>query len=214
MPVTRSASRQASEAATTTNSSTRKRLAKDEPKLEQEAKPSPQVKRRKNGKQVAKAVVTPSVEDASSLPANIPITAPEPPTEEQELLPAILSFSFDEAKKHLIKVDPRFEDLFAKLKCRPFEHLERVDPFRWDRAFKYGYDPDELYLERLRRRYCKFHLGLCIRNLWIMLWLRGQQISWLAARAITHKFIRLFDPSLPEKPDHGLVISNLILRMT
>jgi DNA-3-methyladenine glycosylase II len=30
----------------------------------------------------------------------------------------------------------------------------------------------------------------------------GQQISWLAARSITHKFIRLYDPSLPEKvPD-------------
>lgn len=30
--------------------------------------------------------------------------------------------------------------------------------------------------------------------------LRGQQISWLAARSITHRFIRLFDESLPEKP--------------
>ena len=29
---------------------------------------------------------------------------------------------------------------------------------------------------------------------------RGQQISWLAARSINHKFIRLFDPSIPEKP--------------
>lgn len=28
----------------------------------------------------------------------------------------------------------------------------------------------------------------------------GQQISWMAARSITHKFIRLYDPSLPEKP--------------
>lgn len=27
----------------------------------------------------------------------------------------------------------------------------------------------------------------------------GQQISWLAARSITHRFIRLYDPSLPEK---------------
>ena len=30
---------------------------------------------------------------------------------------------------------------------------------------------------------------------------RGQQISWLAARSITHKFIRLFDPSVAENPD-------------
>lgn len=39
--------------------------------------------------------------------------------------------------------------------------------------------------------------------------LRGQQISWLAARSITYKFIRLFDPSIPEKPtdydSHGYV---------
>jgi len=29
---------------------------------------------------------------------------------------------------------------------------------------------------------------------------RGQQISWLAARSIVHRFIRLYDASLPEKP--------------
>ncbi|KAG0142941.1 hypothetical protein CROQUDRAFT_661897 [Cronartium quercuum f. sp. fusiforme G11] len=29
----------------------------------------------------------------------------------------------------------------------------------------------------------------------------GQQVSWLAARSITHKFIRLFFPELPEKAD-------------
>lgn len=29
---------------------------------------------------------------------------------------------------------------------------------------------------------------------------RGQQISWLAARSIIHKFKRLYDPTLPEKP--------------
>ncbi|KAI9463558.1 DNA glycosylase [Lactarius psammicola] len=29
----------------------------------------------------------------------------------------------------------------------------------------------------------------------------GQQISWLAARAIQHKFLRLYFPELPEKPD-------------
>lgn len=45
-------------------------------------------------------------------------------------LPAVLSFSLDDAKEHLINADPRFEDVFAKLKCRPFEHLERLDPFR------------------------------------------------------------------------------------
>ncbi|KAH9176415.1 DNA glycosylase [Lactarius sanguifluus] len=29
----------------------------------------------------------------------------------------------------------------------------------------------------------------------------GQQISWMAARAIQHKFLRLYFPELPEKPD-------------
>jgi hypothetical protein len=29
----------------------------------------------------------------------------------------------------------------------------------------------------------------------------GQQISWLAARAIQHKFLKLYFPELPDKPD-------------
>jgi hypothetical protein len=32
----------------------------------------------------------------------------------------------------------------------------------------------------------------------------GQQVSWLAARAINHKFRRLFDPGLPEKAGAGV----------
>ncbi|EPQ57693.1 hypothetical protein GLOTRDRAFT_38343 [Gloeophyllum trabeum ATCC 11539] len=87
----------------------------------------------------------------------------------QAFVPAVLTFSFEDAKKHLISVDPRFEDIFERLKCKPFEHLERVDPFRYYKTVT----------------------------------LRGQQISWLAARSITHRFRRLFDPSLPEKPDHA-----------
>lgn len=45
-------------------------------------------------------------------------------------LPAVLTFSFESAKEHLINVDTRFRDVFNKLPCRPFEHLESVDPFR------------------------------------------------------------------------------------
>jgi len=45
-------------------------------------------------------------------------------------LPAVLSFSFDVAKNHLIDADSRFKGIFEKLPCRPFEHLDRVDPFR------------------------------------------------------------------------------------
>ncbi|KAI0087997.1 DNA glycosylase [Irpex rosettiformis] len=87
----------------------------------------------------------------------------------ETLVPAVLTFSFEEAKRHLIKEDHRFGDIFDLVHCKPFEHLEQVDPFR-----------------------TLTHSIL------------GQQISWLAARSITHRFVRLFDPSLPEKPvDHN-----------
>jgi DNA-3-methyladenine glycosylase II len=46
------------------------------------------------------------------------------------MIPGKLGFEFEDAKKHLIGVDPRFEQLFEKLKCKPFENLEAVDPFR------------------------------------------------------------------------------------
>lgn len=46
------------------------------------------------------------------------------------LVPAKLTFSFEAAKQHLIAADSRFEDIFNRMKCRPFEHLEQVDPFR------------------------------------------------------------------------------------
>jgi DNA-3-methyladenine glycosylase II len=46
------------------------------------------------------------------------------------LVPAVLTFSFEDAKQHLAGVDHRFDDLFNKMECKPFEHLERVHPFR------------------------------------------------------------------------------------
>jgi DNA-3-methyladenine glycosylase II len=46
------------------------------------------------------------------------------------LLPAVLSFSFDQAKQHLINVDGRFKDVFDKMQCRPFQQLQRIHPFR------------------------------------------------------------------------------------
>ncbi|KDN49669.1 hypothetical protein RSAG8_01734, partial [Rhizoctonia solani AG-8 WAC10335] len=80
------------------------------------------------------------------------------------LIPATLTFSFEQAKKHLIKADSRFEKIFGELKCRPFEQLEPVDPFQT-----------------------------------LVTSILGQQISWLAAKSIRHRFLRLFDRSLPEK---------------
>ncbi|KAJ3532123.1 hypothetical protein NMY22_g7873 [Coprinellus aureogranulatus] len=84
--------------------------------------------------------------------------------DEDTPVPAVLTFDFEEGKKHLISIDPRFEDLFEKMPCRPFEHLEQVHPFR----------------------------ALTTSIL-------GQQISWKAARSITHKFIRLYNPDIPEE---------------
>ncbi|KAF9452379.1 DNA glycosylase [Macrolepiota fuliginosa MF-IS2] len=80
-------------------------------------------------------------------------------------VPAVLTFSLDKAKEHLIDVDHRFEDIFNKVACKPYENLEQFHPFQ----------------------------ALSTSIL-------GQQISWLAARSIIHKFRRLYDPTLPEKP--------------
>ncbi|KAF6760342.1 DNA glycosylase [Ephemerocybe angulata] len=93
----------------------------------------------------------------------LPAAASEDPGNEDTPVPAVLTFDFEKAKQHLIGVDARFQDLFSKMACRPFEHLEQVHPFR----------------------------ALAISIL-------GQQISWKAARSITHKFIRLFNPTIPE----------------
>jgi len=57
-------------------------------------------------------------------------------SEPEELVPAMLSFDFEEAKRHLIEVDHRFEDLFSKMQCKPFQHLEQVHPFRYELFFK------------------------------------------------------------------------------
>nr|GAT56386.1 DNA-3-methyladenine glycosidase [Mycena chlorophos] len=74
-----------------------------------------------------------------------------------------LTFSFDEAREHLCGVDARFVDVFSRLRCKPFEELEHIHPFR--------------------------ALASSILS---------QQISTLAARSIHHRFLRLYDPALPE----------------
>ncbi|CAE6444606.1 unnamed protein product [Rhizoctonia solani] len=105
----------------------------------------------------------------SRKPSGLPPVLPElplyiEPPYDPVLIPAKLTFSFEEAKTHLIKADGRFESIFRELKCRPFEQLEPVDPFQT-----------------------------------LVTSILGQQISWLAAKSIRHRFLRLFDRSLPEK---------------
>lgn len=53
--------------------------------------------------------------------------------EDTNMVPAVLTFDFELAKEHLISVDHRFQELFNKMTCKPFEHLEQVHPFRCGR---------------------------------------------------------------------------------
>ncbi|KAG2750324.1 DNA glycosylase [Suillus brevipes Sb2] len=123
------------------------------------AKKTPRAKKTKSSDESA---VAPLTSDAFIPPPPPPL--PQNESKEKALVPAVLTFSFEEAKAHLIRADHRFEDIFTKLKCKPFEFLEQAHPFR-------------ALVESIL----------------------GQQISWLAARSIIHRFTRLYDPSLPEK---------------
>ncbi|KAI0769793.1 DNA glycosylase [Trametes elegans] len=174
MAVTRSATRSTTAAASsstdasveaaqsvaqaTSTAGTKKRKTADSP-----AEPV-QKKARATKAKSAKQSVPPSQSNAAPISGSSAAPAPGTSADGEELVPAVLTFSFEEAKQHLIRVDSRFEDVFRRVKCKPYEHLERVDPFR--------YAPREVCL--------------------------GQQISWKAAASITHKFVRLFDPSIPE----------------
>ncbi|KAG2132442.1 DNA glycosylase [Suillus bovinus] len=166
MPVTRSATRSLAPAGGNNKTTaavslppavgkSSKRKAAEEPAA---AKKTPRAKKTKSSDESA----------ATPLPSGAFIPPPPSPlqneSEETISIPAVLTFSFEEAKAHLIRADHRFEDIFAKLKCKPFELLEQVHPFR----------------------------ALAESIL-------AQQISWLAARSIIHRFTRLYDPSLPEK---------------
>ncbi|KAI0743612.1 DNA glycosylase [Daedaleopsis nitida] len=83
----------------------------------------------KGSSETAKTAVDTSVAPPRPTPPAAAV-APVTTADGQELVPAVLTFSFEEAKQHLIGVDPRFEDVFRRVKCKPFEHLERLDPFR------------------------------------------------------------------------------------
>ncbi|KAJ8596603.1 DNA glycosylase [Rhizopogon salebrosus TDB-379] len=157
MPVTRSSTRSAPSTpvgGSNFESGSLKRKAAGEPT-------TPKKAHRKTKLSKSSTAATPLTSDTFIPPPPPPLqNTPEKDT----LVPAVLTFSFEEAKAHLIRTDHRFEDVFAKLRCKPFEFLEQVHPFR-----------------------------ALVQSI------LGQQISWLAARSINHKFIRLYDPSLPEK---------------
>ncbi|TFY63150.1 hypothetical protein EVJ58_g3421 [Rhodofomes roseus] len=174
--VTRSASgataartRSAAKKAATANSSDSSSAAMDSKVKSSKRKAAPATE--KTSRKKAKSKETSEGElPVQSTTLDVPILPLNQAAEDAPaLVPAVLTFSFEEAKQYLIGVDRRFEEVFRRVKCKPFEHLERVDPFR------------------------------TLANS-----IMGQQISWKAARSITHKFIRLFDPSIPEDPtDHS-----------
>ncbi|KAH7888820.1 DNA glycosylase [Phlebopus sp. FC_14] len=151
MPQTRAATRLST---TTPSKSTAKRKA--------EPTPPSNTPRAKKSKSTTTEAVLPQAANAA---ASVPPPAASTGQNEEALVPAVLGFSFEDAKAHLVNVDSRFAGLFARLKCKPFEYLEQAHPFRA-----------------------------------LVMSILGQQISWLAARSIIHKFIRLYDQSLPEKP--------------
>ena len=82
-----------------------------------------------------------------------------------------LPFRLSDAVQHLRSVDVRFHSLLDRIELKPYKELE-------DGQVK------ELDLFRT--------LASSVV---------GQQVSWLAARAIIYRFVRLFFPNLPEKPD-------------
>jgi DNA-3-methyladenine glycosylase II len=120
MPVTRSASGRSASAASAASTHT-KTAAK------RKATPTSSQKSPKKPRTAASA----SASSVAQAPAHIPQEkTTEATVPNAALVPAVLSFSFEDAKNHLTNTDERFQDLFDKLTCRPFEHLEQVHPFR------------------------------------------------------------------------------------
>lgn len=122
MRITRSASRTAATVATPATAqipSPKKR------KLESEATPDVKTKR----KRATKAASPSKIEANSSVVSEVNAGSAHVIAQDDDL-PAILTFSFEDAKQHLFNVDHRFEDLFDKMTCKPFQHLETVHPFR------------------------------------------------------------------------------------
>ncbi|MBW0476181.1 hypothetical protein O181_015896 [Austropuccinia psidii MF-1] len=89
-----------------------------------------------------------------------------------------LSFSLPEARAHLSQVDPRFSFLFDSFPCRPFEPPKGSLDAKLPNPFQ--------------------SLSCSIL---------GQQVSTLAARSITYRFIKLFYSDLPEKLNSSVPIS-------
>ncbi|GAW01551.1 DNA glycosylase [Lentinula edodes] len=161
MPITRSASRATIAGNPTPVEAHQARSPTTPAKRKAKETPLTPATKEKKPRATKKPSEVPSVTQAQidEFRRNLPESGPAP-----GLVPAQLTFTFEEAKNHLINVDPRFQILFDRLSCKPFERLETVHPFRA-----------------------------------LVTSIVGQQISWIAARSVNHKFVRLYNPSLPEK---------------
>ena len=112
----------ASAAAAPTLKTSRKRNAAVDGAAPVAAPPSPPKKRARTVVVPATPMPAPAIQSAS-----IPTTE-DTPTE--ALVRPQLSFSYQAAKDHLVSVDPRFANVFAVLKCKPYEEELEVNPFR------------------------------------------------------------------------------------
>lgn len=92
------------------------------------------VKKTKTGKKGSKAMkaALEPVNTGETVSFEAHIAGPEDGVGEDApvFVPAVLTFDYEEAKQHLVKVDLRFEEVFRRQPCKPFEQLERVHPFR------------------------------------------------------------------------------------
>lgn len=68
-----------------------------------------------------------SLENSQPVGTTLVPADPGPPP---AFMPAELSFSYEEAKQHLIAADSRFQDVFDTTICTPYQKLDRVEPFR------------------------------------------------------------------------------------
>jgi len=127
MPVTRSITR--ARAATTAPAVNLKRAPNkrqlEEADLESVSAATATTKRKKSSGGGNKSKAKPELVEAVPRPLVRP-----PSGEDLAPLPAKLTFSFEDAKDHLIKADRRFGDVFSRLPCKPFESLEGIHPFR------------------------------------------------------------------------------------
>lgn len=90
----------------------------------------PEGKKRVRKTAPATSASTSTLQTPAATGSEIPTASKLNGEDTDALVPAVLTFSLEEAKRHLINVDHRFEDIFNKMTCKPFENLEQFHPFQ------------------------------------------------------------------------------------